>query len=152
MPASQACVRKMSSQNSRCYWKTKDWNLLVFWSLPPGVHKPQYRHGQPQLEVFHIHQVFCITVESVTLPLSSYWTGNPITATIRNWTIRVLQDVLQLLGPSMCDWHFLLLATIYKQTSCNNHSPKLLIIPRNKRDSGGETESQRNVTAYSWGK
>lgn len=87
MAASQVCVRKMSSWKGKCYWKTKDWNLLVFWSLPPSVHRPQYSLGQPQLEVFHIHQVFCIAVESATLPLSSYWTGIATTATIRNWSI-----------------------------------------------------------------
>lgn len=147
----------MSSQNSRCYWNTKDWNLLVFWSLPPVVHKPPYRLGQPQLQVFHIHQVFCLhhcggSLWPACLPLPSYWTGTPTTATTGNWSIECYRMFYSFWDPPsvtgiFCSW----------LQSTSTH-PATTTVPkcsssRGKRDiQGGETESQRNVTAYSWGK
>lgn len=113
------------------------WEFLVYWSLSQGVPRLQYSLGQPQLEEV-IDHMFCIVMEASTLPLSSYWTGFHITITISNWSTeyyRILLSV-QLLGPSNCNWYLLFWATTHRHTSCNNHSPKELVIQRNKRDLG----------------
>ena len=119
------------------------WEFLVFWSLPPSVHRLQYTLGQPQLEGV-IRQVFCSAVESATLPLSSYWTGIHITAAISNWSseyYRILLPV-RLLGPSNCDWYLLLWATIHRHTSCNTTVPKSSSSRETRELQGEERESR----------
>lgn len=77
----------MSSQNSRCYWKTKDWNLLVFWSLPPSAHKPSIHLDSHSWKRCTFIRCSASLWSQPHCLCPSYWTGIPITATIRNGSI-----------------------------------------------------------------
>lgn len=123
----------MSSQNSRCYWKTKDWNLLVFWSLPPSAHKPSIHldsHSWKRCTFIRCSaslwsQPHCLCpiteLAFLSLPLLETEASSATGCSTAFGTLHL--------------WLVFFPLTIHRHRSCNNHSPKVLIIQRNKRDS-----------------
>lgn len=134
MAASQVCVRKTFSWNSKCYWKTKDWNLLVFWSLPQvftdcnaalDSHSWSVPHSSGALHrcgVSHTAFVQLLNLAFPSLPLLKTEALSAMGCSIAFGTLH--------------DWYFFLLAIMHRHTSCNKHRPEVLIVQRNKRDSG----------------